>query len=124
MPPRAKREALPGVGGSGRSPMTEADLAAFYGHVFLPLVRRVTWKHSLSKEDARDIVQDAFLLAITKIDSTRNPKAWLIQVVDHLSVNYRRKTARRAKLALRWGPGTPMTANSTCAPDLEDEVSH
>ena len=51
---------------------------------FIPLVRRATWRHRLSKEDARDVVQDAFLLAIEKIDAAGNPKAWLIQVVDHL----------------------------------------
>jgi DNA-directed RNA polymerase specialized sigma24 family protein len=89
-----------------RIPMSEADLGAFYVQVFLPLVRRATWKHGLSKEDARDIVQDAFLLAIEKIDSARNPRAWLIQVVDHLSLNFRRKTVRRALLAARWNPAT------------------
>lgn len=87
-----------------RTPMAEADLEVFYCQTFLPLVRRATWKHGLSKEDARDIVQDAFLLAIAKIDSARNPKAWLIQVVDHLSINYQRKAFRRAQLAAKWAP--------------------
>lgn len=79
------------------------DLDAFYRSVFLPLVRRATWKHGLSKEDARDIVQDAFLLAIAKIDLTDKPKAWLIQVVDHLAINHWRKNARRAQLVAKWG---------------------
>ncbi len=83
--------------------MAEADLDVFYRQTFLPLVRRATWKHGLSKEDARDIVQDAFLLAIVKIDSAGNPRAWLIQVVDLLSINHQRKAARRAQLAARWG---------------------
>lgn len=81
------------------------DLEAFYRQVFLPLVRRVTWKHRLSREDARDIVQDAFVLALTRLDGRGNPKAWLIQVVDHLSINHRRKTIRRAGLRERWGDG-------------------
>jgi DNA-directed RNA polymerase specialized sigma24 family protein len=76
----------------------------FYRRYFLPLVRRATWKHRLEKEDARDVVQEAFLIALVKLDPQRNPKAWLIQVVDHLSVNFQRKVIRRAKLVSRWSP--------------------
>lgn len=86
-----------------RVPMSEPDLEAFYRGVFLPLVRRATWKHGLSKEDASDIVQDAFLIALGKLDSNGNPKAWLIQVIDHLAFNHHRKTVRRAQLVCRWG---------------------
>ncbi len=103
MSSRAKRRLLRRSGvASVRVPMTEADLEAFYSQTFLPLVRRASWKYGLAKEDARDIVQDAFLLAIAKIDSARNPKAWLIQVVDHLSINYQRKAIRRAQLTAKW----------------------
>jgi DNA-directed RNA polymerase specialized sigma24 family protein len=113
MASRARREqpqktAVPRM----RVPMSEPELDAFYRDVFLPLVRRATWKHGLSKEDARDVVQDAFLLAIERIDSAKNPKAWLTQVVDHLSLNFQRKTLRRAQLTLRWGPATAGRANS------------
>ena len=76
----------------------------FYRQYFLPLVRRATWKHRLEKEDARDVVQEAFLVALVKLDPARNPKAWLIQVVDHLSVNFQRKVVRRAKLVTKWSP--------------------
>ncbi len=89
-------------GASARVPMSESELEAFYRQIFLPLVRRATWKHHLSKEDARDIVQDAFVLAIPRIDSAGNPKAWLIQVVDHLALNHQRKIARRVQLTARW----------------------
>jgi DNA-directed RNA polymerase specialized sigma24 family protein len=84
--------------------MSDADLSAFYEAVFLPLVRRASWRHGLSKDDARDVVQDAFLVAIEKIDSAKNPNAWLIQVVDHIALNHQRKVVRRAQLAARWGP--------------------
>jgi len=76
----------------------------FYRRYFLPLVRRATWKYRLEKEDARDVVQEAFVVALGKLDPSRNPKAWLIQVVDHLSVNFRRKVVRRAQLVTRWCP--------------------
>jgi DNA-directed RNA polymerase specialized sigma24 family protein len=101
--------------------MSDADLEAFYRGVFLPLVRRAAWKHHLSKEDAADVVQDAFVLAIGKLDSSGNPKAWLVQVVDHLASNFQRKTARRAQLSARWAVGTlpsvvkgPINAKEVC----------
>ena len=102
MAPRARREQPPEAAAHVRVPMSEPELEAFYRGVFLPLVRRATWKHGLSKEDASDIVQDAFLLALSKLDSAGNPKAWLIQVVDHLANNLHRKAARRAQLISRW----------------------
>jgi DNA-directed RNA polymerase specialized sigma24 family protein len=88
------------------SPLAPArgELEDFYRLFFLPLVRRGVRKHRLSFEDAGDIVQDAFVLAVGKLDPARNPKAWLYQVVDHLAVNFQRKTIRRAKLVARWQP--------------------
>ncbi len=79
-----------------------AELEGFYRQLFLPLVRRATWKHGLSKEDARDIVQDAFVLAVVKLKAGGNARAWLASTVDNLSVNLRRKGARRARLEARW----------------------
>jgi len=85
-----------------RSSATPAELEAFYRELFMPLVRRATWTHGLEKEDARDVVQEAFVLALAKIDAQRNPKAWLTQVVDNLALNYRRKLCRRQRLAMKW----------------------
>ena len=79
-----------------------AELDSFYRQLFLPLVRRATWKHGLSKEDARDIVQDAFALAVVKLKAGGNAPAWLASTVDNLAVNFRRKGARRARLEARW----------------------
>jgi len=78
------------------------ELEAFYRQFFLPLVRRAVRKQGLSMEDAGDVVQDAFILALTKLDISKNPKAWLYQVVDHLAVNWQRKSQRRAKLLAKW----------------------
>lgn len=89
-----------------------AKFDEFYRKYFLPLVRRSTWKHGLDKEDARDVVQEAFILALAKLDHRRNPKAWLIQVVDHLSSNYQRKIFRRAKLISKWSRMDSDTAES------------
>ena|SRR5215813_466852 len=101
-------------GANPRSPMTDQEFTAFYRKVFLPLVRRATWKHRLSKEDARDLVQDAFVLALTKLDRAKNPNAWLIQVVDHLALNYRRKVARRSALTQRWTSAREGESGADC----------
>jgi DNA-directed RNA polymerase specialized sigma24 family protein len=95
-----------------RTAMPDEEFSAFYQAVFLPLVRRASWRHGLSKEDARDCVQDAFLLAIEKIDAARNPKAWLIQVVDHLALNLQRKHRRRSHLLSKWTGGTGCDQSS------------
>jgi DNA-directed RNA polymerase specialized sigma24 family protein len=103
-------------------------LEEFHRRFFMPLVRRAAWKHGLSKEDARDVVQEAFLLAVVKLDPDGNPKSWLIGVVDHLSINLQRKTVRRAKLATKWGfqpeSGEPLYADfgGGLEDDFEDKA--
>ncbi len=93
---------------TGAAPaISPAEFEDFYRHFFLPLVRRAVRRHGLSLEDAGDIVQDTFVLSLGKLDPGRNPKAWLYQVVDHLSANLQRKTCRRAQLLARWEPREP-----------------
>src|SRR5437773_10263307 len=95
--------ALGGAGGqTARQLRLAAELEGFYRQLFLPLVRRATWRHGLSKEDARDVVQDAFVLAVVKLKVGGNGRAWLMSTVDHLAVNFRRKGARRARLREHW----------------------
>jgi DNA-directed RNA polymerase specialized sigma24 family protein len=98
----AKRKGAASVNAPVFGPVDPARFDEFYLKFFLPLVRRAAWKHGLDKEDARDVVQEAFIVALTKLDPHRNPKAWLIQVVDHLSANLRRKLTRRAMLTSTW----------------------
>jgi DNA-directed RNA polymerase specialized sigma24 family protein len=78
------------------------ELERFHRDFFLPLVWRVTWKHGLPKEDARDIVQDAFVIALTKLRVDGNARGWLIQVVDNLVANHIRKANRRSRLTAVW----------------------
>ena len=109
MPSRVKRGARSGRSAEvTRGLMSDTELEAFYRQIYLPLVRRATWKHRLLREDARDIVQEAFVLALTRLKTDGNPRAWLIQVVDHLSINYRRTWIRRATLAQKWGLGSEI----------------
>jgi DNA-directed RNA polymerase specialized sigma24 family protein len=121
MASRAKREnAAVQAGQPVRGPMSDEELELFYRRIYLPLVRRATWKHRLERDDARDIVQDAFVLALTRLKPSGNPKAWLIQVVDHLSINYRRRAIRRASLAQRWGLGGDDDFSDTEAGDIPE----
>ena len=76
----------------------------FYRRYFLPFVRRAAWRHRLSEEDARDLVQEAFLLSVTKLKLSVNPTGWFNRVVDHLASNWRRKNRRRALLLARFWP--------------------
>jgi DNA-directed RNA polymerase specialized sigma24 family protein len=87
------------------------QLEEFHRRLFLPLVRRVCGKYGLSKEDSRDVVQEAFLLAIDKLDVKRSPQAWLVQVVDNLGVNLLRKNVRRARLTAEWAADLPRSSN-------------
>jgi len=109
--------------GVGRPSATPAELEAFYRELFMPLVRRATWTHGLEKEDARDVVQEAFVIALAKIDAQRNPRAWLIQVVDNLSLNHRRKVTRRRTLTMRWNPvdvcGRLPGGEEACSEEIE-----
>ena len=97
----------PSVTGSGAVEclLSDSEFEDWYLSLFAPLVSRVAWRFGLSREDARDIVQDAFTLALIKVDASGNPKVWLTRCVDFLAVNYRRKTRRRADLLAQWTRG-------------------
>jgi DNA-directed RNA polymerase specialized sigma24 family protein len=68
-------------------------------------------------EDAGDVVQDAFILALGKLDVSKNPKAWLYQVVDHLAVNWQRTIHRRASLLAKWESGGLSNGEGSRDPD-------
>jgi DNA-directed RNA polymerase specialized sigma24 family protein len=80
---------------------------------FLRLVRRATWRNGLSKEDEREIVHDAFVFAMVKLDPNGNPSSWLYGVVDRLSANRKRKGIRHANLLARWA-APPRPAETNC----------
>lgn len=93
-------------------------MESLYRAFFLRLVRRVTWKYGLGKDDAREIVQDAFLLAIARLEPDRNPRAWIYSVVDRLAANWKRKIGRRALLLARWHP--PSRTNERLRSETEE----
>jgi DNA-directed RNA polymerase specialized sigma24 family protein len=93
-------------------PMSSEEIGSFYQELFLPLVRRGIRKHYLSNEDARDVVQEAFAIAIVKMGAEGNAHAWLKQVVDFLAVNLKRTASRRAHLLAEWMPATDQDRGS------------
>jgi DNA-directed RNA polymerase specialized sigma24 family protein len=97
------------------SPVSAAEFEEFHRRLFLPLVRRAAWRHGVSCEDARDIVQEAFVIALGKLKPGGDPSCWFMRVVDHLCVNLRRKAARRSGLEARWGGGGLPGDNSAAA---------
>ena len=110
------------VSGRFRHPDGRQELDAFYRKIFMPLVRRATWKHRLLREDARDIVQDAFVLALARLEKSGNPRAWLIQVARSSAINYRRKVLRRANLTERWRGWAEPGANGRSDAENDSDV--
>lgn len=104
------------------SPVSAAQFDEFHKRLFLPLVRRAMWRHRLSGEDARDIVQEAFLLALGKLKPGGDPACWFIKVVDHLCVNLRRKAARRSGLQALWGRVSAPSNDSDTSMDRSLEA--
>jgi len=98
---------MPGRGAVSLRPNAAAtSLEPVYQAFYLRLVRRVTWRFHLSKEDACEVVQDAFIVALEKLDTEKDPTAWLYRTVDNLALNWRRKLDRRARLTAEWA-GVP-----------------
>ena len=85
-----------------RSLATASEIEAFFRELFLPLVRRAIRRHGLSNEDARDVVQEAFVVALVKMENEGNGIAWLKKVVDFIAVNLKRTANRRAGLLAKW----------------------
>ncbi len=67
-------------------------------------------------DDAEDVAQDAFVLALEQLDGCRNPErfaAWLFQIVRNRAHNFRRARSVRQAISLDEsadvaGPGSPL----------------
>ncbi len=63
----------------------------------------VSYRLLNQSNDAREVVQDAFLRAYRALDTLENPQvfgSWLLRIVSNLSLNYRRSRARRPTVSL------------------------
>lgn len=68
---------------------------AFYAHE--PLLRRVALRIVRNEETARDVVQEAFVVALTHADRVREPRRWLVRVTRNLALLSVRRRSRRAR---------------------------
>ena len=107
-------------GGQAGPAAGDTEIEAFFHEFFCPLVRRAVRRHGLSIEDARDVVQEAFVVALTKMGSEGNAAAWLKQVVDFLAINFNRTRLRRAELLRHWMASSCKRQRSMTL-GLEDE---
>lgn len=106
--------------GSGTLEAGQAALEELYRAFFVRLVRRACWRYGLSKEDACEVVHDAFLLALVKLDTEGNPRSWIYSVVDRLAANWRRKAIRRSRLMQKWNVGgTEVEDHGGCGEDAD-----
>src|SRR5215813_9592915 len=107
-------------GSQGLSTKTAAAFEALYQAFFVRLVQYATWHLRLTKEDACEVVQEAFLLALVKLDVEGNAGPWLYRTVENLALNLRRKTGRRARLMAQFAG----TEEEKTTPMEGDESSH
>jgi DNA-directed RNA polymerase specialized sigma24 family protein len=95
-------------------PIAVEELERLYRVLFLRLARRAAWRYRLSQDDATEVVQEVFLLALVKLKEQSNPRAWLYRALDNLAANGLRKEIRRKVLTARWGPSEfPLTSGSS-----------
>jgi RNA polymerase sigma-70 factor, ECF subfamily len=118
-PPRQQADAEYGIDIAQDTLLVERVLrgdAEAYGELVGRHMRRafaIAYRIVEHREDAEDVVQDAFLRALERIDSldTRRPfHPWLYRIVVNQALNYRRSRSRRATEAM---PGAVAAAGPT-----------
>lgn len=81
-------------------PMVPSDLAEASLEEILeraePKLRRVLGRYRIPAQDAEDLLQETFLIMVSKAGSIRNPDPWLVATLANRCIIYWRK--HRAKL--------------------------
>jgi len=88
----------------------KGDVGAFEGLVerYQRRATAVAYRLLSSREDAMDVVQDAFLKAYDRLDSLTRPSRfgpWLLRIVTNLALNFRRARALRKTESLTVSDG-------------------
>lgn len=130
---------LPGDGELVRS-TRRGDLGAFEMLVgrYQRRATAVAYRLLSSREDAMDVVQDAFLRAYERLDSLSRPSRfgpWLLRIVSNLSLNFRRARALRKMSPLetpadddahgrvnRPDPGAPDPSEEASASEVSEMI--
>ncbi len=114
--------------------IAEGDEDAFRSliHEYYPLAYNLACRMLNNRQDAEEVVQDAFFKIRGAVDSFRGEsslKTWILRIVMRLSLNRRRDRSRSSwnRLGLHWGmanaeEGTPDTQWVQQSPE-EDLIS-
>ncbi len=60
-----------------------------------PRLRRILSRHRIPPQDAEDLLQETFLILVTKWGTIRNPEAWLLATLANRCIIYWRKVRGR-----------------------------
>ena len=77
------------------SPSSEASVAQLIDRA-QPRLRRVLFRFRVPTQDAEDLLQETFLILISKWETLSNPEAWLVATLANRCIIYWRK--RRSRL--------------------------
>lgn len=95
-----------------------------------PKLRRILFRYRIPARDADDLLQETFLVLVSKQESVRNPDAWLQATLSNRCVLYwRRRRGRvselvdRTILDLLGDPGIPADEAAAIRADLDLLIS-
>jgi RNA polymerase sigma-70 factor (ECF subfamily) len=60
-----------------------------------PRLKRILFRYKIPAQDAEDLLQETFLIMVSKAGSIRNPDAWLLATLSNRCVIYWRKYRSR-----------------------------
>ncbi len=60
-----------------------------------PKLKKVLNRYRIPAQDAEDILQDTFLIMVSKLGSIRNPEAWLVGTLSYRCIIYWRRHRSR-----------------------------
>ena len=111
-------------------PRTEAPSLAEVLERMGPKLRRILFRYRIPARDADDILEETFLVLVSKQENVRNPDAWLQATLSNRCVLYwRRRRSRvwelvdRTILELLEDPGVEPDEGSAIRSDLETLIS-
>jgi RNA polymerase sigma factor (sigma-70 family) len=99
-------------------------------HQVEPKLKRVLWRYRIPLQDADDLLQETFLIMVSKSGSIRNPEAWLVATLANRCIIYWRKQRTQlwdlvdtAILELLAETDAPAQERSDLRTDLENLLS-
>jgi DNA-directed RNA polymerase specialized sigma24 family protein len=96
-----------------------------------PKLRRILFRYRIPARDADDLLQETFLVLVSKQESVRNPEAWLQATLSNRCVLYWRQRRGRVSelvdrtiLELLGDPEIPAGEAAAIRSDLDLLISH